>query len=51
LARRIREILGRGDVDLSLLVDFVRPKEVTNRERVMVMHPQFAEALKQAGWI
>ena len=51
LARRIGETLGRRDVDLSLLVDFVRPKAVTNREWVMVMHPQFAEALKRAGWI
>jgi hypothetical protein len=38
-------------MDLSLLVDFVRPNAVTNREWVMVMHPQFAEALKRAGWI
>jgi hypothetical protein len=51
LARRIGEALGRSDVNLSLLVDFVRPKAVTNKEWVMVMHPQFAEALKQAGWI
>ena len=51
LAQRIGEALGRRGVHLSLLVDFVRPKAVTNREWVMVMHPQFAEALKQARWI
>jgi hypothetical protein len=51
LARRIGDILGRKDATLSLLVAFVRPKSVTNTEWVMVMHPQFAEALKRAGWV
>jgi hypothetical protein len=51
LARRIGAALGRRDANLSLLVDFVPPTSVTNTEWVMVMHPQFAEALKQAGWI
>jgi hypothetical protein len=51
LARRIGEVLGRRDPHLSILVDFVPPRSVTNREWVMVMHPQFAEALKDANWI
>ncbi len=55
LAKRIREEIGRtigpGEDYLSLLVDFVRPRSVTNTEWVMVMHPQFADALKEAGWV
>jgi len=51
LAHRIGDALGRRDVHLSLLVDFVRPKSVTNTEWVLVMHPQFADALRQAGWV
>jgi hypothetical protein len=50
LARQLGQALGRRHVKLSLLVDFVRPKSVTNKEWLMVMHPQFAEALKQLGW-
>ncbi len=51
LAKRIGDALGRKDVDIALLVALVRPPAVTNKEWVLVMHPQFAEALKQAGWI
>ena len=51
LARRIGDALGRKNANLSLLVDFVRPKSVTNTEWVMIMHPQFAQALKQSGWV
>ena len=51
LARRIGEELGVRDARLSLLVDFVEPKTVTNTEWVMVMHPQFAAALKEVGWV
>jgi hypothetical protein len=49
LAKRIGQALGIEDARLSILVDFVRPRAVTNSEWVLVMHPQFAEALKQAG--
>ena len=51
LARRIGDALGRKGEGIGLLVDLVHPKSVTNSEWIMVMHPQFAEALKQAGWI
>jgi hypothetical protein len=51
LARKIGNALGRKTVDLTLLVDFVRPKSVTNDEWIMVMHPEFATALKQAHWV
>ena len=51
LAQQIGAALHRRDVHLSLLVDFVRPKSVTNAEWVLVMHPQFAAALKEAGWV
>ena len=51
LAKRIGQVLGRQNSRLSILVDFVQPRAVTNSEWVLVMHPQFAEALEQAGWI
>lgn len=51
LARKIGDVLGRKNANLTLLVDFVRPKSVTNDEWIMVMHPQFATALKQARWV
>jgi hypothetical protein len=51
LAQRIGAALGRNDERLSLLVDFIEPKSVTNAEWVMVMRPEFAEALKLANWV
>jgi hypothetical protein len=51
LAARIGEEMGNRGARLSFLVDFVRPKEVTNREWVLVMQPHFATALKRAGWV
>ena len=51
LAQRIGEALGRSDANLNLLVEFVEPKSVTNTEYVLVMRSEFADALKQAGWI
>lgn len=51
LAAQIGAALGSRDRGLSLLVDFPEPKSVTNKEWVLVMHPQFAEALEIAGWI
>lgn len=51
LADTIGEVLGQKDPRLSLLVDFVRPRAVTNTEWVLVMRPEFASALKQVGWV
>jgi hypothetical protein len=49
LAQQIGAALHRRDVHLSLLVDFRRPN--SDAEWVLVMHPQFAAALKEAGWV
>jgi hypothetical protein len=43
--------MGRYDATLSLLVDFIQPRGVTNREWVLVMKPKFAAAPKRAGWV
>ena len=51
LAGLIGKALRRNGANITLLVDLIRPPSVTNAEYVMVMHPQFAEALKQAGWV
>ena len=41
----------RADAYLSLLVDFIRPDAVTNTHWLLVMKPEFAEALRQARWL
>ena len=51
LANRIGQELGIPDARLSLLVDFIAPQGVTNREWVLVMKPRFAAALERSGWI
>jgi hypothetical protein len=51
LATEIGQLVGRPDAKLSLLVEFVRPESLTNREWILVMRPEFAEALKRAQWV
>jgi hypothetical protein len=51
LAKQIGSALNRKDAKLSLLVEFLRPKLVTNTEWVLVMRPAFAEALTRARWV
>ena len=51
LAKRIGVALGHSKTNLDLLVEFVAPKSVTNKEWLLVMRPTFAEALKQVGWV
>jgi hypothetical protein len=40
-----------SDAYLSLLVDFIRPEAVTNVHWLLVMKPEFAEALQASHWI
>lgn len=52
LAGRIAEALGgsyRSDVQLTLLVKLIRPRQ--GEEWQLEMRKEFAEALKQAGWL
>jgi hypothetical protein len=61
LARRIGKHLAisepsvriptAADAYLSLLVDFIRPEAVTNIHWLLVMKPEFAEALEASHWI
>jgi len=53
LAESIRAKLGlkRRPTQLSILVNFVPPPTVTNRHWVLVMRPEFADALKRAKWL
>jgi hypothetical protein len=51
LAAKIGPLVGESGARLSLLVDFVKPRAVTNKEWVLVMRPEFAEGLKRAGWV
>lgn len=51
LAAKIGEYLGNPGADIRLLVDLVAPPSVTNKQWILVMRPEFADALKRAGWI
>jgi hypothetical protein len=51
LARRIGNALGQPTARITLLLESHQPDSVTNREWILVMRPEFAEALKAAGWI
>jgi hypothetical protein len=61
LARRIGKHLAiseptvrvptASDAYLSLIVDFIRPEAVTNVHWLLVMKPEFAEALQGSHWI
>lgn len=61
LARRIGKHLAiseptiavpsASDAYLSLLGDFIPPEQVTNAHWLLVMKPEFAEALQASHWI
>ena len=51
LARRIGEVMQIQDARISLLVEFTAPKSLKNQEWLIFMRPEFAAALKCAGWI
>lgn len=51
LAKAIGRAMGKRNATISLLVEFMRPGSVTNREWVLVMREEFAEALRIEGWI
>jgi hypothetical protein len=51
LAQQIGKALRQKDVDIQLLVSLVRPPAVTNKEWVLVMHSQLADAIEETGWI
>jgi hypothetical protein len=51
LAKRIGNQLKRPGESLTLLVEFIKPNAVTNKDYVLVMRPEFAEGLAAAGWV
>lgn len=53
LAKEIGEFLDikPTGLKLELLCDFFRPGDITNSEWILVMRPEFAEALKRAKWL
>src|SRR5947207_13187633 len=53
LARRIGNILGHPlpRPRIGLLVEFVDPPRISNRNYVLHMKPAFASALRSAGWV
>lgn len=53
LAKRIAHALGRRPprTAVSLLAEFIPPREASNREYVLVMRGAFATALKSERWV
>jgi hypothetical protein len=51
LAQRISKQLPFSRPRINLLVALLPPKSVTNKQWVLVMHQEFAEALNDAKWI
>jgi hypothetical protein len=50
LAARIAHEL-RTTAGIDLLVDALTPHQASNEEWVLIMRPNFARALKNAGWV
>jgi hypothetical protein len=48
--RRLCRELGRPEERIGILVDFLQPRELTNRHWIAFLKPQFASALKKTGW-
>jgi hypothetical protein len=51
LAVKIGTALGIEHPTFDVLVSGAGPDTISNAHWVLVMHPEFAEALKQEGWI
>lgn len=51
LAARIGRAAGHQGANLFLLVEFAKPTSITNRQRVLIMRPAFAAALRGSGWL
>ncbi len=51
LGKRLSRELGTVPANLSLLVRFVPPGKLTNKEWLVMMRPEFAAALRKSTWI
>jgi hypothetical protein len=51
LAARLGAAMRLRNANISLVVDLIRPREVSNREWILVMNPRFAAAMKRVGWV
>lgn len=51
LAHRVGVEVGDTSERFGLLVRFVKPKQLTNSEWLLMMRPNFARALKRSGWL
>jgi hypothetical protein len=51
LAKKIVEQIGIKNGNLSYLVEFAGPKNITNAEWILFMNPEFAKALLKVGWV
>jgi len=51
LARRIGEALGESEPTLGLLLEFNEPFSITNEHWILSMKPEFADALRELGWV
>ena len=51
LAESIAKQLGVKSMGLDIILASAQPKSLTNKEWVLIMRPEFADALVQAGWV
>jgi hypothetical protein len=51
LAEALANEIGVKGFGIEIILTGAKPKTVTNREWVLIMRPEFADALKQAGWV
>ena len=50
-ASKLGHAMGIKDAGLDLVADLIRPKQVTNKEWILVMKTNFAAGLEEAKWI
>ncbi len=51
LAAKLGAVLNRPEDRIGLLMEFLPPTSVTNKEWVLVLRPEFIDALTRVGWV
>ena len=51
LAEAIGRKLGKRGAGLGILLEFASPQSITNEQWVLVMRPEFANALRRSKWV
>jgi hypothetical protein len=51
LARRVGEAMGDTEAGITLLMAAAKPKSISNKDWILVMRPEFADAMAEVRWI